>query len=204
MITIVNYGSGNIKAITNIFEKYNIAYRVATHFDELASAQKIILPGVGAFDATMEKLEQSGLRLILDKKALVEKIPVLGICVGMQIMGEGSDEGKKSGLGWISGRVKKFDSNQINHLPKTPHLGWNSIQPMKAHKLLEGIDKEKGFYFIHNYYFEASNESDVLTTTHYGYSFASALQKDNIMATQFHPEKSHINGVQLLINFSKL
>lgn len=204
MITIVNYGSGNIKAIANIFEKYNIAYRVAAQIDELASAQKIILPGVGAFDATMEKLEQSGLKLILDKKALVEKIPVLGICVGMQIMGEGSDEGNRSGLGWISGRVKKLDSNQIKHLPKIPHLGWNSIQPMKAHKLLDGIDTEKGFYFIHNYYFEAYNQNDILTTTHYGCSFASALQKDNIMATQFHPEKSHANGVQLLINFSKL
>jgi glutamine amidotransferase len=204
MITIINYGSGNIGALANIYEKYSIPYKIATSSSEIENAEKIILPGVGAFDSTMQSLNQSGLRDALDHQVLIKKVPVLGICVGMQIMANGSEEGTLPGLSWINARVKKFSTEQIKHLPKIPHLGWNTIQLAKSHLLMNNIDENRGFYFIHSYYVETFLSDDVLTTTFYGHQFTSAIQKENIMAVQFHPEKSHKNGVQLLLNFSKI
>ena len=204
MITIINYGSGNIGALANIYEKYSIPYKIATTSSEIENAEKIILPGVGAFDSTMQSLNQSGLRDALDHQVLIKKVPVLGICVGMQIMANGSEEGTLPGLSWINARVKKFSTEQIKHLPKIPHLGWNTIQIAKSHLLMNNIDEIRGFYFIHSYYVETFLSDDVLTNTFYGHQFTSAIQKENIMAVQFHPEKSHKNGVQLLLNFSKI
>jgi glutamine amidotransferase len=204
MITIINYGSGNIGALANIYEKYSIPYKIATKSSEIENAEKIILPGVGAFDSTMQSLNQSGLRDALDHQVLIKKVPVLGICVGMQIMANGSEEGTLPGLNWINARVKKFSTEQIKHLPKIPHLGWNTIQIAKSHLLMNNIDENRGFYFIHSYYVETFLSDDVLTTTFYGHQFTSAIQKENIIAVQFHPEKSHKNGVQLLLNFSKI
>jgi glutamine amidotransferase len=204
MITIINYGSGNIGALANIYEKYSIPYKIATSSSEIENAEKIILPGVGAFDSTMQSLNQSGLRDALDHQVLIKKVPVLGICVGMQIMANGSEEGTLPGLNWINARVKKFSTEQIKHLPKIPHLGWNTIQIAKSHLLMNNIDENRGFYFIHSYYVETFLSDDVLTTTFYGHQFTSAIQKENIIAVQFHPEKSHKNGVQLLLNFSKI
>jgi glutamine amidotransferase len=204
MITIINYGSGNIGALANIYEKYSIPYKIATKTSEIENAEKIILPGVGAFDSTMQSLNQSGLRDALDHQVLIKKVPVLGICVGMQIMANGSEEGTLPGLNWINARVKKFSTEQIKHLPKIPHLGWNTIQIAKSHLLMNNIDENRGFYFIHSYYVETFLSDDVLTTTFYGHQFTSAIQKENIIAVQFHPEKSHKNGVQLLLNFSKI
>lgn len=203
MITIVNYGSGNIRAIGNIYDKLNIPYKVAATPEELAGAEKLILPGVGAFDETMSKLNESGLRAALDQLVLTDKIPVLGICVGMQILCKSSDEGLLPGLGWIDGVVKKFDVNKLHTLPKIPHLGWNSVSLKKQSLLYEGIDVENGFYFIHSYYFECNRAEDVLTQTMYGEQFASSVNRENIYGVQFHPEKSHHNGVELLQNFAK-
>jgi len=204
MITIINYGSGNIRAIGNIYERLKIPYKIAEHPDEVKGAEKIILPGVGAFDETVYMLDKSGFRSVLDHEVLVNKVPVLGICVGMQILAKKSEEGELSGLGWINGEVKKIDKTLLLQSPKLPHLGWNSIERTKNSTLFNGIDDEDGFYFLHSYYFECEDDQDILSKTFYGKSFASAVNANNIFGVQFHPEKSHNNGVQLLQNFAKL
>lgn len=205
MIAIINYGSGNVRAIGNIYDRLNIDYRIVENISEFPrDTTRIILPGVGAFDETMQSLNISGFRNLLEKKVLEEKIPVLGICVGMQILSEGSEEGALAGLGWIKGRVKKFDIDKLMFKPKIPHLGWNSIKSERESKILESIDMETGFYFIHSYYFQCDDNSDILATTDYGDNFTSAINRDNIYGTQFHPEKSHRNGIALLKNFTLL
>jgi glutamine amidotransferase len=202
MLTIINYGSGNVRAISNIYDHLNIKYKIIDKVVDFPSeTTKILLPGVGAFDETMKSLNNSGFRELLDEKVIIDKIPVLGICVGMQILSEGSEEGELEGLGWIKGYVKKFDISKLNFLPKVPHLGWNSIIAAHESKLFDGIDFQTGFYFIHSYYFECINPSDILTTTEYGDTFTSTVNHNNIFGTQYHPEKSHKNGIQLLNNF---
>jgi glutamine amidotransferase len=202
MITVVDYGSGNLRAIGNIYDNLNIKYQIINNVEDYhPETRKIILPGVGSFDETMKNLNDSGFRELLDEKVLIEKIPILGICVGMQILSEGSEEGSLNGLGWIKGNVKKFDISKLNFRPKIPHLGWNSINAKGDSKILDGIDFETGFYFIHSYYFQCLNPSDILTTTEYGDIFTSSINRGNIFGTQFHPEKSHRNGIQLLKNF---
>lgn len=204
MIGIIEYGSGNIRAIGNIYDSLKIAYKVVESADQLNECTKIILPGVGSFDETIQKLDDSGFREALNHHVLNLKKPVLGICVGMQIMSNSSEEGTKNGLGWIEGKVKKFDINLIPNKPKIPHLGWNSILPQKENKLFDSVDIQEGFYFIHSYYYECKNNLDQLSTTKYGIEFASSIQKDNVYGVQFHPEKSHLNGITLLQNFANL
>lgn len=204
MITIIDYGSGNIRAIGNIYDKLNVDYKIAKIPEEVIGAQKIFLPGVGAFDETISMLDQTGFREILDIEVLQNKVPIIGICVGMQILAESSEEGKLSGLGYIKGKVRKMDASLLNQKPKLPHLGWNSIEIARQSSLLKDIDSELGFYFLHSYYFECENQEDILTTTTYGKSFASAINRDNVYGIQFHPEKSHHNGINLLHNFAKL
>ncbi len=204
MITIINYGSGNISAIGNIYERLKVPFKIANTPEEVFGAEKIILPGVGAFDETISMLDESGFRSVLDKEVLENKVPVIGICVGMQILAKSSEEGKLPGLGWIDGVVKKIDKSLIVVKPKIPHLGWNSIEVTNPNPLYDGINEEEGFYFLHSYYFECNNEADVLSKTFYGKTFASSVNNNNIYGVQFHPEKSHSNGVQLLHNFAKI
>lgn len=204
MITIINYGSGNISAIGNIYERLKVPFKVANSPEEVLGSEKIILPGVGAFDETISMLDESGFRSVLDKEVLENKVPVIGICVGMQILAKSSEEGKLPGLGWIDGVVKKIDKSLITVKPKIPHLGWNSIEVINPNALYDGINEEEGFYFLHSYYFECNNEADVLSKTFYGKCFASSVNNNNIYGVQFHPEKSHSNGVQLLHNFAKI
>lgn len=204
MITIIDYGSGNINAIANIYEKLKVEYKIAKTPEDVVGAQKIFLPGVGAFDETISKLDSIGFRKVLDKEVLENNVPIIGICVGMQILAESSEEGTLNGLGYIKGKVKKIDATLLQHKPKLPHLGWNSIEIKRASSLLNGIDPEMGFYFLHTYYFECENDNDVLTSTYYGRSFSSAVNNKNVYGIQFHPEKSHSNGVNLLHNFAKL
>ena len=204
MITIIDYGSGNISAIGNIYERLNIDYKIAKSPSEIIGAHKLFLPGVGAFDETMILLENSGFRKALDIEVLINKVPIIGICVGMQVLGGSSEEGKLPGLGYIKGHVKRLDENLIINKPSLPHMGWNNISLKRQSPLFEDIDTEIGFYFLHSFYFECDNHSDVIATTEYGQSFASAINHENVYGIQFHPEKSHNNGVSLLKNFENL
>lgn len=204
MITIIDYGSGNIKAIANIYEKLKVPYTIASIPDHVVGAKKIFLPGVGAFDETISKLDSTGFRKVLDKEVLENKVPIMGICVGMQILADSSEEGVCKGLGYIKGKVKKIDANLILQKPKLPHLGWNSIEVLKKNELLKDVDPVFGFYFLHTYYFECEDQNNILATTNYGTTFASAVYRENIFGIQFHPEKSHQNGVKLLHNFANL
>lgn len=204
MITIVNYGSGNIQAILNIYKQLNIDCLVANTPEELSGATKLVLPGVGAFDETMEQLISSGFKKQLDVLVLEDKTPIMGICVGMQILAKKSEEGQLDGLGYIDGEVKKFDTTTLTQKPHLPHMGWNSIEPTKTHKIFENIDFKKGFYFLHTYYFSCNSIEDRLSSTDYGGKYASAVNHGNVFGMQFHPEKSHSNGIKLFENFAKL
>lgn len=203
MITIVNFGLGNVQAFINIYKRLNIGVNVASTAAQLAQADKVILPGVGAFDWAMNRLEESGMRAILDEIALSGQRPVLGVCVGMQIMAGRSDEGKMAGLGWIDGEVKRFDESRLQQQTHLPHMGWNDVEPRSTDCLFRGIQSPR-YYFLHSYYFAASDPASVLATTDYGGLFASAVRRANIFGTQFHPEKSHQWGIQLLKNFAEL
>lgn len=204
MIAIIDYGSGNIQAIKNIYKKLKIECKFVSKPTQLNGVDKIILPGVGAFDEAMTQLNESGMREVLDLMVLDQKIPVLGVCVGMQIMAASSDEGKLDGLGWFDAQVKIFDESIIKHKPKLPHMGWNEIQPKNEHPIFTSIDVEKGFYFLHSYYFECHEVKDILASTFYGDIFDCAVNKGNIFGFQFHPEKSHSNGINLFKNFAEL
>tara|TARA_B110000971_G_C19916900_1_gene457235 strand:+ start:403 stop:1017 length:615 start_codon:yes stop_codon:yes gene_type:complete len=204
MVTIVDYGSGNIKAITNIYKLLKIPFSVASKPLELEGAERIILPGVGSFDYCMSKLNNSGLKQVLNRKVIIDKIPVLGICIGLHLMASESEEGILPGLGWIQGNVRKFDESKLVFKPKLPHMGWNSIQIKTIPELFKGVNQEHGFYFIHSYYIELENKEDIMTITNYETDFVSGINKSNIYAVQFHPEKSHSNGMKLLQNFSEL
>ena len=204
MITLVNYGLGNIQAFANIYNRLNIPVFIANTHDELARADKIILPGVGAFDWAMTKLNESGMRGCLDDIVIVRRRPVLGVCVGMQMMARRSEEGLLEGLGWIDAEVRKFDEAGFTQKTYLPHMGWNDAQPKRTECLFRGLDTDARFYFLHSYYFVCNNPDDVIATTSYGIKYASAVAKNNIYGIQFHPEKSHSNGIQLLHNFAKL
>lgn len=204
MISIVDYGLGNLKAFANIYKRLNIPAEIVTTVDQLKRSERIILPGVGAFDHAMERLNNSGLRDILDELVLNKGIPVLGICVGMQMLGNSSDEGSLSGLKWIDGDVKLFDVNSIQHTTRLPHMGWNDVEPTKQNPIMEGLDKNAIFYFLHSYYFSCSNPDDSIAESDYGIRYTCAVNHKNIYGVQFHPEKSHSYGIQLLKNFANL
>lgn len=204
MIAIVNYGSGNIQAIANIYGALGIQFVVAATPAELTGADRVVLPGVGAFDQAMNQLNASGMRSALDAWVLVERRPIIGICVGMQLLAHSSEEGSAPGLGWIDGEVKRFDRATFGATTRLPHMGWNTIEPARLDPLFDGVDLEKGFYFLHSYYFECRAGDDVLATTDYGARFTSAVRRNNVCGVQFHPEKSHQNGVRLLRNFARL
>lgn len=200
---MIDYGSGNIQAIQNIYKRLKIDTFVVEEPRDVSLATKLILPGVGAFDEAMGKLDQSSLRNELDEAVLHKKVPVMGICVGMQIMADSSDEGVLQGLGWISGSVKRFNVSQMSNVPKLPHMGWNDISVLE-HPIFEGIDKNIGFYFLHSYFFESDLKENVIATSFYQHEFDCAINNENIFGFQFHPEKSHSNGIRLFKNFSDM
>ncbi len=203
MIVIINYGLGNINAIYTIYKILNLPVKIASKPSDLVNSDKLILPGVGAFDYAMDKLDKSGMRDTLDDLVQNEKRDILGICVGMQMLTKYSEEGDRPGLGWLDAEVKKFNQN-IDYELSIPHMGWNNITPKKENPLLAGFSNSSYFYFLHSYYFEAHDDTNILSTTKYGNDFVSIINNKNIYGVQFHPEKSHQSGIQLLKNFSEL
>lgn len=202
MIRIIDYGLGNVSAFLNLYKRLNIEAAVGRNADELRQATKLILPGVGAFDHAMELLQASGMRDTLDDLVIQRKVPVLGICVGMQILARGSDEGRAAGLGWIDGHVKGFKS--LGQDLMLPHMGWNDVLPVGDARLFAGLEGEARFYFLHSFYFHCERAQDVAAVSRYGIDFSCAVHSDNIYGVQFHPEKSHHFGAQLLQNFAEL
>lgn len=203
MIAIVNYGSGNIQAIANIFGRLHVPFSIASTPADLLVADKVVLPGVGAFDQAMTELNASDMRRALDHVVCDEKRPILGICVGMQLLARSSEEGTTAGLGWIDGTVRRFDPASFRQTTHLPHMGWNSVEPTQAHPLFDGVDLATGFYFLHSYYFECHDPENALGLTEYGRPFTSVVHRDNVFGVQFHPEKSHHAGIQLLKNFAE-
>lgn len=204
MITIIDYGLGNVRAFVNVYGRLNIKTKIARSAGDITGATKLILPGVGAFDYAMTLLNQSGMRSELERQVLENKIPVLGICVGMQMLAKSSDEGMLPGLGWIDGHVKRFDASKIPFKTRLPHMGWNTMHPVRENPLLSGLDEESRFYFLHSYFFVCTNASETIATTEYGLRYACAVNKGGVFGVQFHPEKSHSNGIRLLHNFAGL
>lgn len=204
MIAIVDYGLGNIQAFANIYKNLGVPVSFAKTSRELEEASHIILPGVGAFDWAMQRLDASGMRSTLDRLVLVEKKRVLGVCVGMQMMALSSDEGRSVGLGWFDAKVKRFDESRIQSRTHLPHMGWNDVCPIDTTDLFQELGESARFYFLHSYYFAPKDPSDVLAQTEYGDRFACAVRRGNVYGVQCHPEKSHNWGVQLLKNFAGL
>jgi glutamine amidotransferase len=204
MIAIIDYGLGNVRAFANVYKSLNLPAIVVKRPGEMKNIKKIILPGVGAFDYTMKKLEDSGLRPLLDEMVLGHHLPVLGICVGMQMLGQSSEEGTRPGLGWIDGEVKKFASCSLQDSLPVPHMGWNTIKPVQSNDLLLGLEHDARFYFLHSYYFLCHRREDAIATTDYYGEFACAVNAGNVYGVQFHPEKSHRWGIRLLENFAQL
>lgn len=203
MIRIIDYGLGNIKAIQHIYKQLNIDCSIARTGDQLSSATKVILPGVGSFDFAMSSLQASGMREVLDALILEKEIPILGICVGMQMLANTSEEGKLPGLGYVEAMVKKFDRQQLGTRP-LPHMGWNVVSQQEDNSLFKNIPSRERFYFLHSYYFDCTESGDIIADAFYGLRFCCAVSHKNIYGVQFHPEKSHSAGVNLLRNFGMI
>lgn len=204
MIHIVDYGVGNIQAFLTMYKRLGVEVCCASDAGLLSSAEKIILPGVGAFDHAMNLLKVSGMQEMLNKKILEDAVPVLGICVGMQMLAKSSEEGNLPGLGWIEGKVKSFHSNKSSVNLPMPHMGWNDVKPISNTTLFKGFSEDIRFYFLHSYYFDCDNQEHVGATAEYGFQFHCSIEKENIFGVQFHPEKSHHWGAMLLKNFAEL
>ena len=202
MIVIVDYDMGNIGSVYNMLKKIGRKSEITRDLEKIRQADHIILPGVGAFDSGMEQLEKFGLVELIRHKALVDKTPILGICLGAQLMLEKSEEGQKSGLGLVQGEVKRFQLSAESKL-RIPNMGWNQIEKVKSSKLVDVLPDQPRFYFVHSYHFKMAQPLDQLLMSEYGYSFCSAFQHENISGVQFHPEKSHKFGMALLRNFTE-
>jgi glutamine amidotransferase len=200
MITIIDLDLCNLGSVLNMLKKIGKTATVLTRADDLKVAKKIILPGVGSFDNAMKNLNESGLKELLIQRVRIDKVPILGICLGMQLLTNGSEEGHESGLGFIDAQTIKFQSDTM----KIPHMGWNGLTKKKSHALIDNLEEDARFYFVHSFYVKCVNSADTLTTTNYIHEFDSAIQKDNVMGVQFHPEKSHQFGMQLMKNFAEL
>jgi glutamine amidotransferase len=198
-VVIIDYGMGNLGSISNMLKYIGVDSMITSDHNVIDSAEKIILPGVGHFDSAMTNINELNLVEILRKKSLVDKVPFLGICLGMQLMCRHSEEGNRGGLGLINADVLGFN---LARPYKVPHMGWNLIEPKNDNAILENLDNNSRFYFVHSYYVKTDDESNVLTYTNYGHKFVSGITNNkNIFGVQFHPEKSHKYGVTLFKNF---
>lgn len=204
-ITIINYGAGNLLSVKNMLKKAGANdVLISSKAEEIQDSEKLILPGVGHFDYGMQKLNESGLIPILEKRVINDKTPILGICLGAQLMTEYSEEGNINGLGWVNGKTVAFYKSKLPSGYKIPHMGWNDVFENKETSLFHAMPEQPRFYFVHSYHLEMENEKEVWLTANYGYDFCAAYQKNNIYACQFHPEKSHKFGLQLMKNFIAL
>jgi glutamine amidotransferase len=201
VIAIVDYNTGNLGSIQNMLKKLGFASEITSDPARIEAADKLILPGVGAFDSGMENLERSGLVPLLEQRVLRARVPVLGICLGMQLMTRRSAEGQRAGLGWIDAEALRFEP--CDEAPKVPHMGWNRVEPARRSPLVDELPDEPRFYFVHSFHVHCRHPNDVLLTTRYGIIFHSAFQRDNIAGVQFHPEKSHKFGMRLLDNYAR-
>jgi glutamine amidotransferase len=203
MIAIIDYGVGNLTSILNMHSRLGIEAVVTGDAAVIANAGKLLIPGVGNFDKCMQNFNASGLRPLVEKRALEEKVPVLGICVGAQMMTRASEEGQEKGLGWVSAETVRFKLSPTGTL-KVPHMGWTDIRPLGTPALLADMPEEPRFYFAHSYHFNFDSPEQVRAMADYGYEFVCAFQKDNIWGVQFHPEKSHKYGMKIIANFASL
>jgi imidazole glycerol-phosphate synthase subunit HisH len=202
VVVIIDYGVGNLASMKNMFRKIGVEALISSNPTQIEQADKLVLPGVGAFDTCASKLQESGLVDLVNYKVLVQKTPVLGVCVGMQLLTSGSEEGQLPGLNWIEGKIIRFQSEKMPVGSKIPHMGWTDVTPVGNHLLFAGIQQPR-FYFVHSYHPQLDDNSNVLVKAHYGYDFTAGMQKGHIMGVQFHPEKSHKFGMQLLDNFTR-
>jgi len=199
MITLIDTQQSNISSVRNMLKRIGVQSKTAQSPSEVLEAEKLILPGVGQFSTVMQWLNESGYRATLDEAVLNRKTPVLGICLGMQLMAKHSEEGNADGLGWVDAEIKEFTN--IALLP-VPHMGWNDVT-FRPGLFAEGYCEDPRFYFVHSYYASCANVGDVLGTTHYGHDFVSAFQRGNVVGAQFHPEKSHAFGMNFLKKFAE-
>lgn len=203
MLTIVDYGVGNLASIKNMLKKVGSDALISSSESDILAAKKLILPGVGAFDTCVEKLQASGLVNALHRKVHEEKLPVLGVCVGHQLLFRDSEEGKLPGLGWIPGNVVRFNQELLTPGLKVPHMGWTDVVVSKSSRLFDDMHEEPRFYFVHSYHARLDDPADALVQADYGYRFVAGVEHGNILGVQFHPEKSHKFGMKLLSNFVK-
>lgn len=203
-IVIIDYDMGNVGSIANMIKKVGGISKVTRDRKIISKAKKMILPGVGAFDNGMSNLKKFGLLNLLNKKALKEKIPVLGVCLGMQLLTDNSEEGRLSGLSWVKARTVKFSFSKKGLDLRIPHMGWNTVEQIRKNDLLTNILPHPRFYFVHSYHVVCNNKNDVIALTNYGYDFASMINHGNIYGVQFHPEKSHKFGMKIYSNFLNL
>lgn len=203
MIAIIDYGMGNVGSIVNMLKKIGAKAQLTADHKAIGMADKLILPGVGSFDNGMRNLHERNLIPLLNARVLVHSIPILGLCLGMQLFTNSSEEGRLPGLGWIDARTVRFQAHADTRL-KIPHMGWNTIHISQSHPLFTDLDAETRFYFVHAYHVECADTRTVLAQTHYGYDFTSVISRGNILGAQFHPEKSHRFGMKLLKNFVEL
>jgi glutamine amidotransferase len=204
MLVIIDYGLGNLGSIQNMLKKIGVKSIISADKEIIHQATKLILPGVGSFDYGMEQLTQLSLVEVIKEKVIKEKTPILGICLGVQLFTQKSEEGKMSGLGFIEGETVKFNFAENTAHLKIPHMGWNDVCAEKESKLLKDMPEDMRFYFVHSYHLKMKNEKDTLLKSHYGFDFACGIEKEHIVGVQFHPEKSHRFGMQLLKNFVEL
>jgi glutamine amidotransferase len=203
LITIIDYGAGNIGSVLNMIRHVGGKAEPSSEPAVVRAAEKIILPGVGSFDHAMTRLTELGLVDPL-KSSAEAGIPLLGICLGMQLLADDSEEGTLQGLGLIPGHVRRFCLDGENAKLKIPHMGWNRVEPARRHRLVEGLEEDARFYFVHSYYYDCQANEDVLFETTYGDRFTSGVERGNVTGVQFHPEKSHRYGMQLIRNFLEL
>ncbi|HAN39762.1 MAG TPA: imidazole glycerol phosphate synthase subunit HisH [Chitinophagaceae bacterium] len=201
MVVIIDYKAGNVGSIQNMLKRIGINSTITSDIQAIENASKLILPGVGHFDYGMHQLHASGLVPLLTQKVLQQHTPILGICLGVQLFTEGSEEGVEKGLGWIKGRTVAFDRSQLLPKQKVPHMGWATVADYQHSKLFEGMPADPRFYFVHSYHLQLEQAADCLVKAHYGYDFAAGIEHGNILGVQFHPEKSHKFGMKLLHNF---